>query len=49
MDLELLKHAKEYISKMANSINPLNGEKVKDDDLIKILEYLDVYFMLMMY
>lgn len=34
MDLELLKHAKEYISKMANGINPLNGEKVKDDDLI---------------
>lgn len=34
MDYELLKHAKEYISKMANGINPLNGEKVKDDDLI---------------
>jgi len=34
MNLELLKHAKEYIEKMANGINPLTGESVKDDDLI---------------
>ena len=34
MNLELLKHAKEYIENMANGINPLTGESVKDDDLI---------------
>ena len=34
MNLELLKHAKDYIEKMANGINPLTGESVKDDDLI---------------
>lgn len=34
MNLELLKHAKNYIEKMANGINPLTGETVKDDDLI---------------
>lgn len=34
MDLEILKHAKDYIEKMANGINPLTGEKVPDSDLI---------------
>ena len=34
MNLELLKHAKEYIEKMANGINPLTGEIVPDNDLI---------------
>ena len=34
MDLILVKRAKEYISKMANGINPLTGEQVKDDDMI---------------
>lgn len=34
MDLELLKRANEYIFKMANGINPLNGEIVPDSDLI---------------
>jgi len=34
MNLDLVRHAKDYIDKMANGINPLNGEKVKDNDLI---------------
>ena len=34
MNLELLKHAKEYIEKMANGINPLTGENVPDSDII---------------
>lgn len=34
MNLELLKHAKGYIEKMANGINPLTGESVPDNDLI---------------
>lgn len=34
MNLELLKHAKKYIEKMANGINPLTGEIVPDNDLI---------------
>lgn len=34
MNLELLKHAKEYIEKMANGINPLTGETVPDNDMI---------------
>lgn len=34
MDLELLKHANNYIEKMANGINPLNNTKVNDNDLI---------------
>ena len=32
MDNELLKHAQQYIEKMANGINPINGKKVKSDD-----------------
>ena len=34
MDLELLKHAKSYIEKMANGINPLTGEKIPNNELI---------------
>ena len=34
MDIELLKHAKYYIEKMANGVNPLTNEIVPDDDLI---------------
>lgn len=34
MDLELLKHAKNYIEKMANGINPLTGEVVPDNDTL---------------
>ena len=34
MDLELLKHAKGYIEKMANGINPLTGEKIPNNELI---------------
>ena len=34
MNLELLKHAKGYIEKMANGINLLTGENVPDNDLI---------------
>lgn len=34
MNLDLLKHAKDYIFKMANGINPLTGESVSDSDLI---------------
>lgn len=34
MNLELLKHANEYILKMANGINPLTGESVSENDLI---------------
>ena len=32
MNTELLSHAQEYIEKMANGINPINNEKVKNDD-----------------
>ena len=34
MNLELLKHAKDYIEKMANGINPLTGEFIPDGELI---------------
>lgn len=34
MDLELLRHAKGYIEKLANGINPLTGERVSDSDII---------------
>lgn len=34
MDLQLLKHAKGYIEKMANGINPLTNEMVPDNDLV---------------
>lgn len=34
MNIELLKHAKDYIEKMANGINPLTNERVSDNDLI---------------
>ena len=34
MNLELLKHAKDYIEKMANGINPLTNEKVSENDII---------------
>lgn len=34
MNLELLKHAKCYIEKLANGINPLTNEIVPDTDLI---------------
>ena len=34
MNLELLKHAKGYIEKMANGINPLTGENIPDNELI---------------
>ena len=34
MNLELLKHAKCYIEKMANGINPLTDEKIPDNELI---------------
>lgn len=34
MNLALMKHAKDYIEKMANGINPLTNESVPDNDLI---------------
>lgn len=34
MNKELLKHAQEYIEKMAQGINPITGEVVKDDDTL---------------
>lgn len=34
IDIEKLKSAKTWIEKLANGINPLNDELVKDDDLI---------------
>lgn len=34
MDLELLKHANNYIEKMANGINPLTNQKCNDNDMI---------------
>lgn len=34
MNIELLKHAKAYIEKMANGINPLTNEKIPDNELI---------------
>lgn len=34
MDYRLLKHAQDYIEKMANGINPLTNEFVKEEDLI---------------
>lgn len=34
MDLELLKHANNYIEKMANGINPLTDKKCNDNDMI---------------
>lgn len=34
MDLNLLEHAKNYIDKMANGINPLTNENVSESDLI---------------
>jgi len=33
-DLELLRHAKEYIDKMANGMNPLTNEIVPEDDIL---------------
>ena len=33
-DLELLKHAKSYIDKMANGVNPLTNETVPESDLL---------------
>lgn len=33
-DLELLKHAKSYIDKMANGMNPLTNEQVPETDLL---------------
>lgn len=34
MDIELLKHAKGYIEKMANGINPLTGATIPEDELL---------------
>lgn len=34
MDLELLKHANNYIEKMANGINPLTDKKCSENDMI---------------
>ena len=34
IDVEKLNSAKAWIEKLANGINPLNDELVKDDDLI---------------
>ena len=36
MNLELLKHAKNYIEKMANGINPLTNEIIPDNFLKNI-------------
>ena len=33
-ELETLKRAKMYVDKLANGVNPLNDEHVKDDDVI---------------
>lgn len=33
-DLELLRHAKDYIDKMANGMNPLTNENVPETDLL---------------
>lgn len=34
MNIELLKHANEYIGKMANGINPLTNEKLPNNDIV---------------
>lgn len=34
MDIELILHAKEYIDKMANGVNPITGEPADDNDMI---------------
>lgn len=34
MEAELVLHAKEYIDKMANGINPITGEPADDNDMI---------------
>ena len=34
MDVKLIKHAKGYIEKLANGVNPLTNELVKEDDII---------------
>ena len=34
MNLDLLKHAKGYIEKLANGINPLTGENIPETDII---------------
>ena len=34
MDLELVRHAKNYIEKMAKGINPITNEKINENDLI---------------
>lgn len=44
MNLELVKHAKDYIEKMANGINPLNDEKVSDNDLINNVRIIRCLF-----
>lgn len=33
-DLELMRHAKDYIDQMANGIDPLTGERADEDDMI---------------
>ena len=33
-ELEILERAKMYVDKLANGVNPLNDDPVKDDDVI---------------
>lgn len=33
-DIEKIKIAKEWISKLANGVNPINGQELKDDDIV---------------
>ena len=33
-DLELMRHAKDYLDKLANGIDPLTGQEVPEDDVI---------------
>ncbi len=34
MDIETIKHAKKYIHKLANGINPITDELIKDNEII---------------
>ena len=34
-DLEILTHAKTYLDKLADGVDPLSGEPVKDDDIVR--------------
>jgi hypothetical protein len=43
-DLELLNKAQDYIEKLANGINPLNGEKITDESVLNNIEIIRCLF-----